>query len=110
MVLTNFLDKKVFFLQATIVLTYFQSEKSQHKHDLMQRFLLKRFTKLVKIDFRGRKAKHSHLSNFPFSFFPESVPKHYFISCQDFPHQRFKEKHRQLPRKHVIMNEFSVQI
>ena len=34
----------------------------------MQSFLLKRFTKPVKINLRGSKAKQSHLSNFPFSF------------------------------------------
>ena len=59
---------KVFFLQVAIVITCFQSEKSQNKLDLMQSFLLKRFTKLVKINLRGSKARTSHLSNFPFSF------------------------------------------
>ena len=68
MVLMNFLDKKVFFLQVAIVLTCFHSEKSQNKHVLMKRFLLKRFTKLVKINLRGSKAINSHLSNFQFSF------------------------------------------
>ena len=34
----------------------------------MQSFVLKRFTKPVKINFRGSKAKKSHLSHFPFSF------------------------------------------
>ena len=51
MVLRNFLDEKVFFLQEAIVLTYFQSEKSQNNLDLMQDVLLKRFTKFVKINF-----------------------------------------------------------
>ena len=35
---------------------------------LTQSFLLKRFTKPVKINLRGSKAKNSYLSNFPFSF------------------------------------------
>ena len=46
----------------------FQSEKSQNKLDLMQSFLLTPFTKLVKINLRGSKAKQSHMSNSPFSF------------------------------------------
>ena len=59
-----------FFLFAgiAIVLTCFQSEKSQNKLDLMQSVLLKRFTKLVTINLRGSKAKKPHLSYFPFSF------------------------------------------
>ena len=65
----EFLDEKVFFLQVTIILTCFQYEKSQNKLDLMQSFLLKRFTKLVKLNFGGCEAKTSHLSNFPFSFY-----------------------------------------
>ena len=89
MVLRHFLDKKVFFLQVAIVLTCFQSEKSQNKFDLMQSSLLRRLTKLVNMNLRDSKAKNSHLSNFPFSFLPESVPKHYYTSCQDFPHQNF---------------------
>ena len=51
MVLRNFLEEKVFFLHVAMVLTCFQSEKSQNKLDLMQNILLKRFTKLVKINF-----------------------------------------------------------
>ena len=46
----------------------FPIPKSQNRFDLMRSFLLKRFTKLVKINLRRSKAKHSHLSNFPFSF------------------------------------------
>ena len=57
MVLRYFLDEKVFFFQVAIVLTCFQSEKSQNKRDLMQSLLLKRFTKLVKINLRGGKQK-----------------------------------------------------
>ena len=49
MILRNFLDEKVLFLQVAIILTYFQSEKSQHKLDLMQSVLLKRFTKRLKV-------------------------------------------------------------
>ena len=66
--LRNFLDETVFFWQVAIVLTCFQSEKSQNKLYLMQNVLIKRFTKLVKINFRGNEAEKSHLSNFPFSF------------------------------------------
>ena len=51
MVLRKFLDEMFFFLQVAIVFTCFQSEKSQNKLDLMQNFLLKRFTKLGKIHF-----------------------------------------------------------
>ena len=89
MVFRNILDVKVFLLHVAIVLTCFQSEKSQNKLYLMQIFLLKRFTKLVKINLRGSKAKKSHLSNFPIPILPESVPKHYFKSCQDSPYQNF---------------------
>ena len=38
--LRNFLDKKVFFLHVAIVLTCFQSEKSQNKLDSMQSVLM----------------------------------------------------------------------
>ena len=54
----------------------------------MQSFLLKRFTKPVKIHLEGAKQK-SHTSVIPILILPESVPKHYFTSCQDFPHQNF---------------------
>ena len=61
---------KGIFLQEAIVLACFQSEKkTQNKLDLMQSFLLRRFTKPVEIHLRGSKAKKSHLSNFPFSFY-----------------------------------------
>ena len=36
MVLRNFLDEKVFFLHVAIVLTCFQSEKSQNKLESIQ--------------------------------------------------------------------------
>ena len=62
------IDEKVFFLQVSIILTCFQSGKSQNKLDLMQNILLKCFTKVVKIIFLGSKTKKSHLSNFTFSF------------------------------------------
>ena len=52
MVFRIFLDK-IFFLQVAIVLTCFQSKKSQNKLDLMQSVLLKRFTKPVEINLRG---------------------------------------------------------
>ena len=61
------IDEKVFFLQVSIVFRCFQSEKSNNKFDFMQSFLLKHFTKVVKINFRGSKAKTSHISYFPFS-------------------------------------------
>ena len=56
------------FLQVAIVVTCFQSEKSQNKLYVMQSFLLKRFTKPVKINVRGSKATKSHLSNLTFLF------------------------------------------
>ena len=62
MVLRNFLDEKVLFLQSAIVLTCLQSEKSQNKLDLMQSFLLKRFTKLVKMNFKREQSNNSHAS------------------------------------------------
>ena len=69
MILRNFLDENVLFLQVAIVLTCFQSGKAQTKLDLIESFLLKRFTKLVTINLRGSTAKKkSHLSHFPFSF------------------------------------------
>ena len=51
-----------------MILTCFQSKKSQNKLDLMQSVLAKRFTKLVNINLRWSKAKQSRLSNFPFLF------------------------------------------
>ena len=62
MVLRNFLNEKVFFLRVAIILTCFQSEKSQNKLDLMQSFLLKRFTKLVKMNFKREQSKNCHAS------------------------------------------------
>ena len=70
MVLRNFLDEKVFFLHVSIVLTCFQSEKTQNKLDLMQSFLLKRFTKLVNMNFKSEQSKKSHATvilNFHFA-------------------------------------------
>ena len=89
MLLKNFLEEKVFVLQVAIVLTCFPSEKSQTKLDLMQSFLLKRFTKLVTINLRGSTAKKVTPQSFSILILPESAPKHYFASCQDFPHQNF---------------------
>ena len=61
MVLRNFLDeKKVFFLHVAIVLTCFQSEKSQNKLDSMQSVLLKRLTKLVKMNFKREQSNNCH--------------------------------------------------
>ena len=62
MVLRNYLDEKDFFLHVAIVLTCFQSEKSQNKLNLMQSFLLNRFTKLVKMNFKREQSKKSHAS------------------------------------------------
>ena len=110
MVLKNFLDEKVFFLQVAIVITCFKSKKSQNKLDLMQSVLLKRFTKLVKINLRESKAKTSHLSNFPFSFclnLYQSTLLHLF---KTFRIKTLKKSIKKLPRKNVIMIELSVQI
>ena len=62
MVLRNVLDKKVFFLHVAIVITDFQSEKLQNKLDSMQSVLLKRFTKLVKMNLKREQSKSSHAS------------------------------------------------
>ena len=62
MVLRNFLDEKAFFLHVAIVLKCFQSEKSQNKLNLMRRFLLNRFAKLVKMNLRREQSKKSHAS------------------------------------------------
>ena len=62
MVLRNCFDEKVFFLHVAIVLTCFQSEKSQNKLDSMQSVLLKRFTKLVKMNCKRGQSKTSHAS------------------------------------------------
>ena len=62
MVLRNCLDENVFFLHVAIVLTCFQSEKSQNKLDLMQSVLLKCFTKIVKMNFKREQSKNSHAS------------------------------------------------
>ena len=65
MVSRNFHGEKLFFLQVVIVLTCFQSEKSQNKLDLVLSVLLKCFTIPAKIlNLRGSKAKTSHLSIF----------------------------------------------
>ena len=69
MVLRIFLIKTFFFLQEAIVLTCFQSEKSQNKLDLLQSVLFKRFTELVQLNFRGCEAKQPHLSNFQLSVY-----------------------------------------
>ena len=62
MVLRNSLDEKVFFLHVAIALTCFHSEKSQNKLDSMLSVLLKRFTKLVKMNFKKEQSKNSHAS------------------------------------------------
>ena len=62
MVLLNFLDEKVFFLRVAIVLTCFKSKKSQNELDSMQSVLLKRFTRLVKMNFKREQSKNSHAS------------------------------------------------
>ena len=104
MVLRNLLDEKVVFLQVAIVLTCFQSEKSQYKLDLMQSFLLKRFTKSVKINLRASKAKKSHLSNFPFSFCLILNQSTIYILSKLSASKKLR-KALKWPRKHVIMNE-----
>ena len=68
--LKGFLDEKVFLFAGSYRYYLFSiQKKSQNKLDLMQSYLLKRFTKLVNLNFRGCEAKKSHLSHFPFSFY-----------------------------------------
>ena len=109
MVLMNFLDKKIFFLQVAIVLTCFQSEKSQYNHDLMQRFLLKRFTKLVKINLRGSKAKNSHLSNSLFSLCLNLDQSHILHLVKTFRIKIFKKSiencHESCNNKRIISSD-----
>ena len=62
MVLRNILDEKVFFTHVAIVLTCFQSEKSQNKLDLMQNFMLKCLQKLLNINFMREQSIKSHAS------------------------------------------------
>ena len=89
--LRNFLDDFFFFLQVAIVLTCFQSEKLQNKLDLMQSLLLKRFTKLVKINLRGHKAKMSHRRNFPFSFCLNLYKSIFYILSRLFASQLLRK-------------------
>ena len=110
MVLRNFLDDKVFFLHVTIVLTCFQSEKSQNKPDLMQNFLLHRFTKLVKMNFKREQSKKKvRLSNFEFSLFLNLYQSTILHLDKTFRIETFK-KSIKIARKAAIMNDFSVQI
>ena len=74
-------------------------KKSQNNLDLMQSFLLKRFTKLVKIDLRGSKANKITPQKFSILILSESVPKHFLTYCQDFPHQKLLRKASKLPQK-----------
>ena len=106
----NFLDETFFFLQVAVVLTCFQSDKSQNEFDWMKSFSLKRFTKLFKINFRGSKPKKSHLGNFPFSFCLSLYHNTILQFVKTFRITTFLEKHWKLSRKHAIMNKLSVQI
>ena len=109
MVLRNFLAEKVFFLHVAIVLTCFQSKKSQNKFDSMQSVLLKRFTKLVKMNFKRVQSKNSHASVILNSQF-ESFPNHFFYILSTLSASKLLRKALKLPRRHAIMNELSVQI
>ena len=106
MVLRNFLDEKVFFLHVDIVLTCFQSEKSQNRLASMQSVLLKRFTKLVKMNLkRGAKTKQSRLSNFEFSFCMNLYQSAILHLVKTFCIKTFKKAFK-IPRKHAIMIKF----
>ena len=110
MVLRNFIDEKVFFLHVAIVLTCFQSEKSQNKLDSMQSVLLKRFTKLVKMNFKREQNKISHASVILSSHFAWIFTKALFYILSRLSASKPLRKALKLPRKHAIMNELSVQI
>ena len=103
MVSRNFLDEKVFFLHVAIVLTCFQSEKSHS-------FLLKRFTKLVKMNFKMEQSKNSHASVILNSHFTWIFTKALFYIVSILSASKLLRKSLKLPRKHAIMNELSVQI
>ena len=110
MVLRNFLDEKVFFLHVGIVLTCFQSEKSQNKVDSMLIVLLKRFTRLVKMNFKREQSKNSHALVILNSHFAWIFTKALFYISSRLSASKLLRKALKLPRKHAIMNELSVQI
>ena len=107
---TNFLDEKVFFLHVAIVLTCFQSENSQNKLDFMHSFLLKRFIKLVKMNFKKEQREKSHASVILNSHFAWILTKVLFSILSRLFASKLLRKAWKLPRKHTIMNELSVQI
>ena len=109
MVLRNFLHEKVFFLRVAIVLTCFQSEKSQNKLDLMQNFVLKCLPKLVKINFKREQSKKGHASVIFNSHFARSFTKALFYILSRLSTSKLFRKAFKLPRKLAIMNELSVQ-
>ena len=88
----------------------FQSEKSQNKLNLMQSFLLKRFTKFVKMNFKREQSKNCHASVILNSHFAWIFTKALFYILSRFSASKRLRKALKLPRKHAIMNERSVQI
>ena len=59
----------------------------------MQIYLLKRFTKLVKINSRGSKVKKSHLSHFEFLFCLNLYQSTIFHLVKTFHINNLKKKH-----------------
>ena len=105
MVLRNFLDEKVFFLHVAIVLTCFSFEKSQNKLDLMHSSLLKRFTKLVKMNFKRKQSKNSHASVILKSHFAWIFTKTLFYILSRLSASKLLRKTLKLPRKHAIKRD-----
>ena len=101
---------KGFLLTWNYRLYMFQSEKSQNKLDLMQSFLLKRFTKLVKMNFKREQSKNSHASVILNSHFAWIVTKALFYILSRLSASKLLRKALKLPQNHAIMNELSVQI
>ena len=92
MVSRNSLDEKVFFLHEAIVLTCFQSKKSQNKLDSMQSVLMKRFKKLEKMNFKREQSKNSHTSVILNSHFAWIFTKAlFYILSKTFHIKTFKE-------------------
>ena len=106
MVLRNFLDENVFFLHVTIVLTCFKSKKSQNKLDLMQSFLLDRFTKLVKMNFKREQSKKSHASVILNSHFSWIFTKALFYILKRLSASKLLRKALKLPRKLQLWTNF----
>ena len=76
----------------------------------MQIFLLKRFTKLVEMNFKREQSKNSHalvILNFHFAWI---VTKALFYILIRLSASNLLRKALKLPQKHAIMNELSAQI